>query len=152
MASWRQTTGKQYQCYLLKWVSFCQENQIKIENADINDGLKFLTYLYYQGVGYSAINTARSALSAVITLGSHRTFGEHPLVTRFLKGVFELKPSLPRYSVMWDVGIVLKHLQAMAPMDISYVDKEVINHIISTFNCTTMSNFEKSRSRFYAGN
>jgi hypothetical protein len=33
MASWRQTTGKQYQCYLLKWVGFCQENQIKIENA-----------------------------------------------------------------------------------------------------------------------
>jgi hypothetical protein len=110
-------SGKQYQCYLLKWVSFCQENQIKIENADINDGLKFLTYLYYKGVGYSAINTARSALSAVITLGSHQTFGEHPLVTRFLKGVFELKPSLPRYSVVWDMGIVLKHLQAMAPME-----------------------------------
>ena len=77
----------------------------------------FVTYLYYQGVGYSAISTARSALSAVIMLGSHRTFGQHPLVTRFLKGVFELKPSLPRYSSVWDVGIVLKHLQAIAPME-----------------------------------
>ncbi|XP_028394449.1 uncharacterized protein LOC114518643 [Dendronephthya gigantea] len=117
MATWRQTTGKQYQCYLLKWISFCQENRINIEQADINDGLKFLTFLYNQGVGYSAINTARSALSAVITLGSHRTFGEHPLVTRFLKGVFELKPSLPRYSVVWDVGVVLKFLQSMPSLE-----------------------------------
>ena len=63
------------------------------------------------------LTRSRSALSAVITLGNHRTFGEHPLVTRFLKGVFELKPSLPRYSVVWDVGIILKHLQAMTPME-----------------------------------
>jgi hypothetical protein len=28
MASWRQATGKQYQCYLLKWISFCQDNGI----------------------------------------------------------------------------------------------------------------------------
>ena len=52
----------------------------------------------------------------IITLDSQRKFGEHPLVTRFLKGVFELKPSLPRYSVVWDVGTALKHMQSMAAM------------------------------------
>lgn len=66
--------------------------------------------LYKQGVGYSAINTARSALSLVITPADKTTFGEHPLVTRFLKGTFELRPSLPRYSTIWDVGIVLTYL------------------------------------------
>ena len=85
-------------------ISFCQDNGINIERASIQHGLEFLTFLYKQGLGYSAINTARSALSAVITLDSQRKFGEHPLVTRFLKGVFELKPSLPRYSGVWDVG------------------------------------------------
>ena len=117
MASWRQSTGKQYQCYLLKWIEFCQKENIPIAQADVNDGLKFLTYLYQTGVGYSAINTARSALSAVIKSDSFRTFGEHPLVTRFLKGVFELKPSLPRYSAMWDVGTVLSYLQSLTAIE-----------------------------------
>ena len=138
MASWRQTTGKQYQCYLLKWVSFCQENQIKIENADINDGLKFLTYLYYQGVGYSAINTARYALSAVIT------FGEHPLVTRFLKGVFELKPSLPRYSVVWDVDIVLQRLQAMEDLTLAMLTNKLTTllALLTAQQCQTLKSLD----------
>ena len=37
-------------------------------------------------------------------------FGTHPLVYRFVKGVFELKPSSPKYKGIWDVRIVLKHL------------------------------------------
>ena len=84
-----------------------------MSQATVTEGLAFLTYLYKQGLGYSAINTARSALSSVITLGHKSTFGEHPLVTRFLKGIFELKPSLPRYSSVWDVGTVLKFLQSL---------------------------------------
>ena len=34
---------------------------------------------------------------------------------RFLKGVFELKPSLPRYSSIWDVSVVLQHLRPLGP-------------------------------------
>lgn len=111
LASWRTSTSKQYNSYLLKWQKFCDENNISSENAGVKDGLAFLTYLHKQNLGYSAINTARSALSSILTIQDHRTFGEHPLVTRFLKGIFELKPSLPRYSYVWDVGVVLRHFQ-----------------------------------------
>lgn len=45
------------------------------------------------------------------------TFGNHPLVSRFLKGVFELKPSLPRYNHIWDVSVVLEHLKTIKPVD-----------------------------------
>lgn len=78
-----------------------------MSQATIYDGLEFLMSLFRQGLGYSAINTARSALSAIITLGDKTTFQEHLLVTRFMKGIFELKPSLSWYTVIWDVGIVL---------------------------------------------
>lgn len=147
MASWRQNTGKQYNCYLLKWICFCQENDIKIEQADVNDGLKFLTYLYKQGVGYSTINTARSALSAVINLGNPRTFGEHPLVTRFLKGVFELKPSLPRYTVVWDVGVVLKYMQSMPTMQdmtLAMLTKKLTTllALLTAQRCQTLKNLD----------
>jgi len=84
--------------------------------ATIYDGLEFLMSLFRQGLGYSAINTACSALSAIITLGNKTTFGKHPLVTRFMKGIFELKPSLPWYTVISDVGIVLRFLQDFPPL------------------------------------
>ena len=37
-------------------------------------------------------------------------------MTRFLKGVFELKPSLPRYTSIWDVGTVLQYLKTLHPI------------------------------------
>ncbi|ESP01853.1 hypothetical protein LOTGIDRAFT_99731, partial [Lottia gigantea] len=43
--------------------------------------------------------------------------GKHPLICRFLKGVFELRPSLPRYTHTWDVDIVLRYLSSLAPAE-----------------------------------
>lgn len=94
-----------------------QNKQLDVTHATINDGLDFLTLLYKQGVSYSAINTARSALSSVITPTDETTFGEHPLVSHFLKGTFELRPSLPRYSTIWEVGTVLSYLRSFPALN-----------------------------------
>ena len=67
-------------------------------SPSVEVALDFLTDLFNKGAGYSAINTARSASSAVITLPNNIVFGQHPLVCRFVKGVFQLRPSLPRYE------------------------------------------------------
>ena len=95
MASWRKSTRKQYATYLSRWVTYCKTKQLDVTHATINDGLDFLTLLYKHRVGYSAINTARYSLSSAITPADKKTFGKHPLVTCFLKGTFELRPSLP---------------------------------------------------------
>ena len=78
----------------------------------MNSAINFLADLA-DNVGYSAVNTARSALSGIVTLPDGSVFGKHPLVKRLLKGVFEEKPSLPPYKDIWDVNIVLKHLKNM---------------------------------------
>ena len=57
-----------------------------------------------------------TALSSVLTIPGNLTFGNHPLVARFLKGVFELRPSLPRYNRIWDVSVVLEHLKTLQPV------------------------------------
>ena len=41
--------------------------------------------------------------------------GEHPIVVRFLKGIFNKRPSLPRYSQIWDVNSVLEKLKDIYP-------------------------------------
>ena len=46
---------------------------------------------------------------------NNTSFGAHPMVCRFLKGVFELKPSLPKYKNIWDVDTVLTYLSSLHP-------------------------------------
>lgn len=76
--------------------------------------------LYQGGVGYSAVNTARSALSTAIVLPGGDKFGSHSLVTRFMKGVFETRPSLPRYNETWNIDIVLRYLANLgSPQDVN---------------------------------
>ena len=62
------------------------------------------------------INTARSALSSILVLEDRVKFTEHPLVARCKKGIFELKPPLPKCTEIWDFNIVLSYLRAAAPL------------------------------------
>ena len=96
MASWRTGTTKQCDVYLKRREQYCQSKGISRLDASVENGIDFPATLFTSGLGYSAINTAQSALSFVLILPNNITFGTHSLVARFLKGVFELKPSLPR--------------------------------------------------------
>ena len=71
--------------------------------------------MFEKGESYSAINSARSALSTFLTNNLGQTVGSLPSVTRFLKGVFQLKPPKPRYYFIWDVNIVLLFLGNFYP-------------------------------------
>ena len=131
MASWRQGTLKQYKTFLAKWELFCKNNKITPSQATTEDGIEFLTSLFKSGLGYSAVNTARSALSAVMKINDNISFGEHPLVCRFIKGVFQLKPALPKYTHIWDVEKVLSYLQTLAP--VSSLDLKQLSLKLATF-------------------
>ena len=39
------------------------------------------------------------------------------MVSRFLKGVYESRPSLPRYKDIWDVSVVLNYLKTLPPTE-----------------------------------
>ena len=48
------------------------------------------------GVGYSGLNTARSSLSSFVTIEGYEA-GKHPLVCKYMRGVFNENPSFPNY-------------------------------------------------------
>jgi len=56
----------------------------------LNIAIDFLADLA-DSLGYSAVNTARSALSSIICMPDGTSFGKHTLVKRLLKGIFEKK-------------------------------------------------------------
>lgn len=76
--SWRWTTQQQYHAYLKKWYNCCTERCLNPCSVPVK-ALDFLTKLFEQGLGYSALNTARSALS-------------HPSLSTSWKGFFNRSP------------------------------------------------------------
>ena len=41
------------------------------------------------------------------------SFGKHPLVQRFMKGIFNLRPAVPRQFAVWVPDIVLDYLSTL---------------------------------------
>ena len=52
---------------------------------------------------------AHSALASVVTLTGYTTLSDHPLIKRFIKGVYHLRPPKPKYSSIWDADILLRY-------------------------------------------
>jgi hypothetical protein len=40
------------------------------------------------------------------------------MIKRFMKGVFNQRPALPRYQHIWDVNIVLEYLASLSPVNV----------------------------------
>lgn len=79
----------------------------------MSDILDFLLEQFDAGKQYRTINTVRSAISMTHSEVDGVQVGQHPLVTRFLMGVFNSRPPAPRYSSTWDVNIVLSYLGSL---------------------------------------
>ena len=109
LASWRQGTQKQYTTYIKQWLSFCEKGSKNGFQPSLQDILEFLT-AQSKRLGYSAVNTARSALSTFITIDGVKA-GEHQLISRFMTGVFNQNPALPRFGETWDPQIVVSYLE-----------------------------------------
>ena len=93
---------------------FSDKEKIDTFNPPTESVLKFLAELYQCSIGYSAINTAKSAISSICALVNARDIGNEVLVKRFMKGIFTNRPNLPRYGKIWDVNIVFKHILLMS--------------------------------------
>ena len=107
LSSWRDTTKKQYTSYIQRWILFCTKHSLNVSSTDVLHVLDFLTMLFHEGLAYSALNTARSALSSFLGVNDTEPVGSHSLVVRFMKGVARTRPALPRYHCIWDVNVVL---------------------------------------------
>lgn len=138
MASWRKGTKHQYQTYLSKWITFCSEREVNFLSAPVFTGIDFLASLFDNGYAYSSINTARSALSSL--LQTEPPFGQHMLVKRFMKGVFEIKPSLPRYTEIWDVSPVLNFIRGRTTLSLKELSYQLtfLLLILSGQRCQTV--------------
>ena len=91
--------------------------------------MNFLAELCNTGVEYSAINTARCALSICLLIDSSKGFGSHHLASRFIKRDFESRPALPKHSETWDFKQVFSYLQTLhlpESLTLKYLTHELV--------------------------
>ncbi|XP_068671158.1 uncharacterized protein [Montipora foliosa] len=115
LQSWRQSSKKQYDAHIRKWLLLCTKRQADPICPTISVAVDFLTSLHDEGLSYSSINSARCARSAILEspASAYPTFGEHPDIKRFMNGIFQSRPPLPRYCKTWDVNLVLQYIGSM---------------------------------------
>ena len=113
MNSRRKKTRTHYNTYLKRYAAFYQcygSNPFTSTEIIIVD---FLTGMFQSGYGYSTINTAKTAVPGINSTGSH------PLVCRFMRFVFNMRPKTPRYTHVWAVSIVLNYLRTLPAVELN---------------------------------
>ena len=92
---WRGLTQTQYKSSFTKLKQFCGLRKLDPMRRDITYSTDFLAELHKEGLSHSAINYVCSALSAFVKLLDGDSIGKHHLVCKFMKGLFNIKPTQP---------------------------------------------------------
>ena len=111
MQAWRKSTKRQYLSYYNKWISYCRDHHINSHVVNVHVIMAFLKHLLDKNYSYSAINTAKSALSLL----GNMTERDTELLKHFMRGAFNKKTPTPKYKFIWDVAVVLEYLESKGP-------------------------------------
>jgi len=110
-ASWKPSTSASYASAFRRWSAFCRERSVDISTPSIPNVIEFLTGMFHDGHSFSHINVARSALSSTLSLDGFK-LGDHPLISRFMAGVRNLRSPAPKYPVFWNATDLLSYLKS----------------------------------------
>lgn len=149
LASLAENTVKQYDSCLKKWFVFCISNNFDVLEASIPNILTFLTQMFHEGVQYGTLNSCRSALSLILDT----SIGNDDRIKRFFKGVFRLRPPLPKYSLTWNTSQVLDYLGNWHPnesLNLEKITKKLVTlltlitaHRVQTISKIDIRNIEQ---------
>jgi len=144
MNSIRQSTKRQYSVYLTRFLSFCTSCNLSITCVSEVDVINFLQQLYTSGGGYSLINTACSAISTFLNMAGFPLKSTN-LLSKFKRGVFNDRPSLPRYTSTWDPQVVLNYFtQLSGCIDLNYISAKCAT-LLALTSCSRISTIHSIR-------
>ena len=87
LAAWKPKAAAKYKSFINRWKYFSIRGSENCYTPSVNSVLKFLYYLYENGCYYSGLSSARSALSTVVHFEGYSKLSDHPLISKFMKGI-----------------------------------------------------------------
>jgi hypothetical protein len=101
---WRQKSSQSYDSLFRKWIICCSGRSSDPVSGPISEVVNCLAHLFKEGYQYRSLNAYRSAISSVHERVDGYEVGQHPLVSRVMKGAFNLRPPQPRHESTWYVS------------------------------------------------
>ena len=80
-----------------------------------------------------------SAISAYHKKIDDIAVGQHPLVSSLMAGIFNSRPSQPRYIFVWDVQVLLNFIKKDWGISSSLIDQELTYKLCMLLSLTTAS-------------
>ena len=106
LAGWSAGTNAAYQLGWARWNRWCGER------ARLCSIQPFLADLYHaQGLQYRSINLIHSAVSMTHKNIEAAPIGQHPSVSRLMRGIYNSRPPIPQYCNTWDMAAVLSWIK-----------------------------------------
>ena len=100
----------------------------------MNTAAEFLVHTFDNSdVQYSAMGTKRSAISAFLPAVNGLPVGQQPIIKKVMKGIFRLRPAIPRYTDIYDMNKVLDYLKIMGSND--SIEIKGLTHRLATLLC-----------------
>jgi hypothetical protein len=117
LASWRTSTQKRYEGPWQQWASWFLERNKCTFSAPVADVLDFLSEQFNdRNLAYRKVGVYKACTSQMHDPVDGLQLGSLPLVSRFMKGIFQLRPATPRICTTWQVGPVLRYLSSLEPV------------------------------------
>ena len=71
-----------------------------------------MTHLFSRGLSYKAIAVARTAVCVFVKITASKDINSEGIISRFMRGIFNKRPTVTRTNTVWDVKTVLNYLQS----------------------------------------
>ena len=78
---------------------------------EVTHVLDFLSAMFEKGHAYSTINRAKCAIATIIHIPPCDSLNKHPLLNKYMTGIFNLRPPKPKPSFIWDVDILFRYFE-----------------------------------------
>ena len=127
--AWRDNTDQEYSYQWNRWTEYCEKQGIQTLAPTLEEYANFLSYLFDQGYQYNTINVARSALSSTLAPMDGLPMGQHVIISKLMKGIFNERPIKKSLFPKWDLNTVLLHIKTWGPssgLDLKYLSYKMI--------------------------
>ena len=67
--------------------------------------------MFEKGRAYSTINSAKCAIGTILHIPPYDSLNKHPLISKYMTSIFNLRPPKPKLSFVWVVDVLLRYFE-----------------------------------------
>ena len=79
--------------------------------------MDFLSGMFDKGHAYSIINSTKCAIATIVHIPPYNSLNKHPLINKYMTGVFNLRPPKPKLNFVCDVNILFRYFEQQGDHD-----------------------------------